>query len=157
MLFQRTLAIRAIPVFLTVLAFGGTLSAQETRGQILGRVLDPAGAIVVGAKVEAVNTATNVANTTQTNATGDYVLPFLIPGSYTVTAELTGFKKSLRQGIIVQVNDRVSVDFALELGRTTKLLKFLQKQDPTFIRFTVDRMGVLAYVKFLKPCPEGKP
>jgi len=119
-LFQRTLAIRAIPVFLTVLAFGGTLSAQETRGQILGRVLDPAGAIVVGAKVEAVNTATNVANTTQTNASGDYVLPFLIPGSYTVTAELTGFKKSLRQGIIVQVNDRVSVDFALELGRTTE-------------------------------------
>lgn len=41
----------------------------------------------------------------------------------------------------------------LELGRTVELLKALQKQDPTFVRFTVDRMGTLAYVKFLKPEP----
>jgi len=38
----------------------------------------------------------------------------------------------------------------LELGRTVELLKALQKQDPNFVRFTVDRMGMLAYVKFLK-------
>lgn len=45
----------------------------------------------------------------------------------------------------------------LELGRTTELLKSLQKQDPSFVRFTVDRMGVMAYVKFLKaePCAVG--
>jgi hypothetical protein len=41
----------------------------------------------------------------------------------------------------------------LELGRTRELLKALQKQDPTFVRFTVDRSGALAYVKFLKPEP----
>ena len=41
----------------------------------------------------------------------------------------------------------------LELGRTTELLKSLQKHDPEFVRFTVDRMGVMAYVKFLKPEP----
>jgi hypothetical protein len=41
----------------------------------------------------------------------------------------------------------------LELGRTTELLKSLQKQDPTFVRFSVDRMGTLAYVKFLKDAP----
>lgn len=44
----------------------------------------------------------------------------------------------------------------LELGRATDLLKKLQKQDPTFVRFTVDRMGALAYVKFLKEAPEVK-
>lgn len=43
----------------------------------------------------------------------------------------------------------------LELGRTTDLLKSLQKQDPNFVRFTVDRMGAMAYVKFLKSAPEG--
>jgi len=43
----------------------------------------------------------------------------------------------------------------LELGRTVELLKTLQKQDPSFVRFTVDRMGVLAYVKFLKTEPGG--
>ena len=41
----------------------------------------------------------------------------------------------------------------LELGRTVELLKALQKQDPKFVRFTVDRMGALAYVKFLKMEP----
>jgi len=41
----------------------------------------------------------------------------------------------------------------LELGRSTELLKALQKRDPTFLRFTVDRMGTLAYVKFLKAAP----
>jgi hypothetical protein len=43
----------------------------------------------------------------------------------------------------------------LELGRTVELLKALQKQDPNFVRFTVDRMGMLAYVKFLKTEPGG--
>lgn len=41
----------------------------------------------------------------------------------------------------------------LELGRTVDMLKALQKQDPNFVRFTVDRMGTLAYVKFLKAAP----
>lgn len=41
----------------------------------------------------------------------------------------------------------------LELGRATELLKALQKRDPEFVRFTVDRMGAMAYVKFLKPAP----
>ena len=41
----------------------------------------------------------------------------------------------------------------LELGRTVELLKALQKHDPDFVRFTVDRMGTLAYVKFLKTEP----
>lgn len=44
----------------------------------------------------------------------------------------------------------------LEIGRTTDLLKSLQKQDPDYVRFTVDRMGALAYVKFLKDSPEVK-
>ncbi|OYV67932.1 MAG: hypothetical protein B7Z74_09020, partial [Deltaproteobacteria bacterium 21-66-5] len=43
----------------------------------------------------------------------------------------------------------------LEIGRATDLLKALQKRDPKFVRFTVDRMGTLAYVKFLKPAPEA--
>lgn len=43
----------------------------------------------------------------------------------------------------------------LELGRTVELLKALQKQDPTFVRFTVDRMGTMAHVKFLKDAPGG--
>jgi hypothetical protein len=43
----------------------------------------------------------------------------------------------------------------LEIGRATELLKALQKRDPAFVRFTVDRMGTLAYVKFLKPAPEA--
>jgi len=45
----------------------------------------------------------------------------------------------------------------LELARTTELLKSLQKEDPNFVRFTVNRMGAMAYVKFLKSSPGAQP
>ena len=45
----------------------------------------------------------------------------------------------------------------LEIGRCFDLLKAIQRKDPTFVRFTVDRMGVLAHVKFLKKAPGGEP
>ena len=54
-------------------------AAQETRGQILGRVTDPSAAVLVGAQVRAVNMETNVQTSATTNQTGDYSLPFLIP------------------------------------------------------------------------------
>lgn len=98
------------------LSFSVSSPAQETRGQILGRVLDPSGAMVVDAKVVGRNNATNVATSTSTNSVGDFLLPFLLPGTYTVSAEKPGFRKSVLQGIAVQVADKISLDLSLEIG-----------------------------------------
>src|SRR5258708_5266942 len=95
------------------------LPAQETRGQILGRITDPSGAVVAGAEVKAVNTATSIVATTRTNGSGDYAFHLLISGTYNVSAELTGFKVFLQQGISLQVAENKTVNVVLEVGQTS--------------------------------------
>jgi hypothetical protein len=96
------------------------LAAQQGRGTILGTVTDPAGASVAGAKVSIVNLATNVAVTTQTNGEGYYTSSPLIVGDYQVSAEKTGFKKTVRSGITLQVDQRAEVDVSLSLGNVAE-------------------------------------
>ncbi len=97
-----------------------SVRAQEVRGTILGRVTDPTGAVVAGLKLEALNVDTGVRYSATTGQTGDYLLPFLIPGSYTLTAEMAGFKKVSRPGIAVRVNDRITIDMSMEVGQTSE-------------------------------------
>jgi hypothetical protein len=94
--------------------------SQDSRGQIQGRVNDPSGAVVVAAAVRAVNTATNVSTSVTTNSTGDFLIPFLVPGAYRVEVDATGFKHWIREGIGVQVNDRVTLNISLTVGAATE-------------------------------------
>ena len=68
-------------------AFSFIVFGQDTRGSILGRVTDASDAVVVGAKVEALNVDTGVRLATVTNRSGDYAFPLLVPGPYTVTVD----------------------------------------------------------------------
>ena len=99
------------------------LSAQETRGQIIGRVTDATGAVLVGAQVKAVNSETNVATAAATNHTGDYTLPFLIPGTYNVFVEMAGFRGFEQTGIRVQVDDKVAINVTLQLGAASESIQ----------------------------------
>src|SRR5262245_16458566 len=98
-------------------------SAQETRSTILGRVSDQTGAVIPGATVKAANTDTGVNSTATTNASGDFLLPFLIPGSYTLTAEAPGFKGWVRPQIQTRVNDRITIDVVMEIGQATESVR----------------------------------
>jgi len=79
------------------------LSAQGTGGRILGRVADPSGAVLAKVKVTAVNDATGVARDAETNDSGDYGFPDLPVGTYTLSFELTGFKKDVHKAIALDV------------------------------------------------------
>ncbi len=92
-------------------------SAQDFRGAITGRISDTSGGRLPGVTVTVTNTATNVASTTTSNTEGEFTVPFLNPGTYTVTAELSGFKKLVREGIDVRIGDRLSVDLTMDVGR----------------------------------------
>jgi hypothetical protein len=92
-------------------------SAQDFRGGITGRIVDSSNARMPGVTVTAINTATNVASVTTTNAEGDYSILFLNPGTYTVTAELSGFKKVSRPGVEVRIGERIEVGMSLDIGR----------------------------------------
>ncbi len=89
---------------------------QESRGAILGRVTDASGALVPGTSVQVANVETGVVEPAQTNEQGNYSVPFLIPGTYKVTVEKAGFKRFVREGLVLQVADRVEVNISLELG-----------------------------------------
>jgi hypothetical protein len=101
------------------------LHAQEARGAILGRVADQTGGVIVGAKVEGANTDTGVRAAAVTNNSGDFLLPFLIPGPYTLTVEAPGFKKSVRPNIVIRVNERVTIDVALEIGQAAESVQVI--------------------------------
>jgi hypothetical protein len=91
--------------------------AQDFRGAIGGRVTDDSGGVLPGVTVTVTNSATNVTSNTVTNETGNYSLLYLQPGTYTVTAELQGFKKVMRDKVEVRLGDRLEIDFKMEVGR----------------------------------------
>jgi hypothetical protein len=103
------------PFLLSALACLAALG-QEYRGTIQGRVTDSSGARVAGARIVAINVATNLTLEATANEAGEFRLPFVIPGDYTVTAESTGFKKAIQQGVRVSVQGAVDIEFRLELG-----------------------------------------
>jgi hypothetical protein len=103
-------------LFLVVLALPGTAAAQDPRGSITGVISDESGGRLPGVTVTATNVDTNVPTTTTTNNEGNYAISYLTPGKYTLTVELSGFKKVERQNIEVRVSDRIDLDFKLEVG-----------------------------------------
>ncbi len=99
---------------LSLLAASGW--AQTSFGTISGRINDPSGAGVPRATVAVTNVDTNVARGTQTNERGDYVLPSLPPGPYTLTVEAPGFRKQVRSGLRLPVSSQIQVDVDLQVG-----------------------------------------
>src|SRR5882757_8587135 len=109
--------VKRLPFALMAMLFVvSTVSAQDPRGAIIGRVADHSGGVLPGVTVTATNVATNVASTTTTNSEGRFTIPYLTPGNYTVLVELSGFKKLQRKGIEVRIGDRLELDLDLEVG-----------------------------------------
>src|SRR4051812_15201593 len=106
-----------------LLACSASVFAQESRGTINGRVMDPSGAIVPGAEVRAINEQTNVIASAKTNDAGNYSIPFLVPGTYKLSADLTGFKKTEKPGITLRVGDVLNVDLTLEVGTASETVE----------------------------------
>ena len=98
----------------------GSLTAQDVRGRISGRVLDPSSAPVPGSAVKAVNAETSVSVATQTNEAGVFELLYLQPGKYTLSISAPGFKTFEREDLQVRVGDRIVEDVTLQLGEVTE-------------------------------------
>src|SRR5260370_37604591 len=94
----------------------GCLLSQTTSTSILGTVTDPSGAVGVGAKVTVQQVGTGLKREERTSSGGDYSFPLLDVGEYEVTAEASGFKTEARKNVILQVNQKARIDFALQVG-----------------------------------------
>lgn len=94
----------------------GPLLAQE----FTGRVTDKTGAVVPNAIVTVHNVDTGVNYRGKTNGTGDYTVPYLTAGHYSVFTEAAGFKKAVRDGITLQVGQTAVVNFTLQIGEASQ-------------------------------------
>ncbi len=103
--------------------FSSTLVfAQSTGGRIVGSITDPTNAVLSGVKVTLTNDATNVSRTVTSNDSGDYVFVEVAPGEYHTEYELTGFKKNVRRGIVVELNQVVGLNMVLQIGQAQEVI-----------------------------------
>ncbi len=109
----------AFVIFAALPCFG------QTFGEITGVVTDPSGALVVGAAVTVSNPATNLTRTATTNNAGNYTFPSLLPGVYSVKAEMQGFQGEIRGGVELQVQQVARIDFQLKVGSLTETVEVI--------------------------------
>jgi hypothetical protein len=95
---------------------------QTVAGSIAGLVTDPSGAVIVGAKVVAENTATGVQTSAQTNSAGVYTLRFLPIGTYSLTIEASGFITEKVPAFALEINQTAKIDVGLTIGATTTVV-----------------------------------
>ena len=109
---------------LTILALGaGQVYGQQAgSATISGTATDASGAALVGAKVQATDTATNSSRSTTSDSTGRYVLASLPVGTYDVQASQTGFQTVVHTGVVLAVGSSVVVDFSLPVGQVTRII-----------------------------------
>jgi Carboxypeptidase regulatory-like domain len=106
--------------FAVFFALTSTVFAQSDRGTITGTVTDPAGAVVAGAPIAARQLETGATFQAGTSGTGNYTLSQLPTGSYEVTVTVAGFKRFVRQNLVLPVAQTLRVDIALEVGSSTE-------------------------------------
>jgi len=108
----------AVVVCLSICAFAAF--AQSDRGTITGTILDPAGAVIAGAMIDAKNVATGAVYPTASSDTGNYTIAQLPAGNYELTVTVAGFKKYVRGGLQVEVAANIRVDVGLEVGSASE-------------------------------------
>ena len=103
--------------------FTPSASAQIFTGSVTGVVTDPTGAVVPGAKVTLTDVNKGYVLNATTDAVGHYVITSLSPSTYKLTVEAQGFKTNVQDGITLDVNQKVAIDVALQLGAAVQTVE----------------------------------
>ncbi len=96
------------------------LAAQEYRATITGKITDPTGSAVPNADVTVTGTGTDFVTRGKSDASGNYSVPFLAPGTYEVKVTASGFSSGVRSGIELHAGDKTQVDIPLQLGQSSQ-------------------------------------
>jgi hypothetical protein len=114
--------LRSFAALLAIALFAWPVAAQEQRGSIEGVVKDSSGAVLPGATVTVTGGA-GVSLDTVSDSTGSYRFPSLLPGTYAITAKLSGFTDSKVSDVLVQLGSAKKVDFALTVAGVSESVK----------------------------------
>jgi hypothetical protein len=125
--------------------------AQNAQGTMVGHVQDPTGAVVPHAKVSVKETSTGVVRTVYTNATGDYYVPDLNPGSYSITVSAPGFSMQQSTGLTLEVEQTLRDNFKLQMGNVSSTVHV---SDTTQMLDTDDNtVGQVLHGKMIEQLP----
>ena len=118
MIIHRRLALTAI----LVLAAGPEAFSQVETARITGVITDSTGAVIPGARIAFVHVDTNTQSATTSDEAGRYLSVPLRIGEYRVEVESDGFKRAVRSGVVLQVQQTAALDFALEIGAVSETI-----------------------------------
>lgn len=118
--FRGILARLAVSAAVVLAMFCPALMAQSDNASLTGLVADSSQAVVINAKIVATNVATNLRFTTSSNSSGYYTIPALPPGPYRVEAEMPGFKRFVRENVVLEARRVLRLDISLELGQVSE-------------------------------------
>src|SRR5262245_8594699 len=90
--------------------------AQAERASVVGTIKDKTGSVVPGVEVSVINERTNSSISVPTDDSGNYATFNLVPGSYTISAQLAGFNRQVFKGFVLQVGQVARLDMVLEVG-----------------------------------------
>ena len=103
------------------LTFSVAALAQSTGQEINGIVKDASGAVVSGARITARQTETGLVRDASTNGSGYFVVANIPIGAYTLEVESPGFQKSVRTGIRLNIEDKVTLEIGMTLGSVSEI------------------------------------
>ena len=145
------LGLRAAVVLLAAIVCVSDLGAQELRGRVQGTVADTTGAVIPAATVTLRNNNTNVEVVRQTDENGRYVFDFILPGTYTLTVEVEGFRTFVQQNILVQTRADVTVDAPMEVGAVAETVTV--EEAPVAVSFNSTTMETTLDTKMANELP----
>jgi hypothetical protein len=119
---EVTAATRIVLLVLALSLMSLPALAQSTAGRVLGSIIDQSGASVAGATVVVTDMEHGTSRSLTTDASGDYVAPDLIPGTYKIRVEAKGFKSVERPNIAIEVATDVRADFTLQPGNVSEVI-----------------------------------
>ena len=126
-------------ITLYVLGAAAPLLAQGGRAEINGTVTDAQKAVLPGVTVTVTNEETGLMREAVTDGTGRYVIPQLLPGPYTIKADLSGFQPMTRSNMVVRVGEELTVPLTLSLAGVTETL--VVTAEAPLVESTSNRIG----------------
>lgn len=134
-----------------LVATGSIVHAQSVTGTLLGTVRDASGAVLSGASVTIVNQGTGLTRTVTADAQGEYTVPALPTGTYTVMAEQAGFKTVALSDVQLGVDQRLRIDLSLELGAVSETVTI--RAETPLVQTASSELGTTVQAEQIRTLP----
>src|SRR6266478_1706093 len=132
-------------------AAAGYGNAQSTGGRVRGTVTDPSGGAVTGANLVLTNEANGTQRDTLSGSSGEYIFLEMPVGTYQIEVSQKGFKKYIRKGLVVDLNEVVGLDIPLQLGGSTEIVEVTGA--PPLVDTTSTQLGAVVGERAVSELP----